>query len=164
MDANRQESLEKERVDAILADAPPPEKAFYGVEYSRSRDASEILEATECVFAVVPVSESIPGSRTVAWLCRVQAALRGQPVYREIHIVFFPGDVEEGKEYLVLLNQVDGGTLYVLSSRNSVYPLEEAEKMEEFAALLDSAGEVTAPEAPTWEELLAAEQAAAGNG
>lgn len=82
---------------------------------------------------------------------------------REIHIVFFPGDVVEGEEYLVLLNNVDGGTLYVLSSRNSVYPLKEAQGMEEFAALLAQAGEVTAPETPTWEELLAEEQAAAGN-
>ena len=152
-------------MDSILADAPPPEKDHYGVEYTLSRDVKEILEATECVFAVEPVSASFPEGRgAVTWLCRVRAALRGQPVYREIHIVFFPGDVEEGKEYLVLLNQVDGGTLYVLSSRNSVYPLEEAEEREEFASLLAGAGEVTAPETPTWEELLAEEQAAAGNG
>lgn len=158
-------ALEKARVDSILANAPPPEKDFYGVEYTLSREVSEILEASECVFAVEPVSASFPEGRgTGTWLCRVRAALRGQPVYREIHIVFFPGDVEEGKEYLVLLNQVDGGTLYVLSSRNSVYPLEEAQRMEEFAALLALAGEVTASELPTWEELLAAEQAAAGKG
>ena len=157
-------ALEKERVDALLADAPPPEKDHYGVEYTLSRDVKEILEATECVFAVEPVSVSFPeGKGTVTWLCRVQAALRGQPVYREIHIVFFPGDVEEGEKYLVLLNQVDRGTLYVLSSRNSVYPMEEAGEMEEFAALLALAGEVTAPDSPTEEEILAAEQAA-GNG
>ncbi len=157
-------SLEKERVDSLLADAPPPEKDHYGVEYTLSRDVNEILEATEYVFTVEPVSASFPEGRgTGTWLCRARAALRGQPVYREIHIVFFPGDVVEGEEYLVLLNNVDGGTLYVLSSRNSVYPLKEAQGMEEFAALLALTGEVTASETPTWEELLAAEQAA-GNG
>lgn len=157
-------SLEKERVDSILADAPPPEKDHYGVEYTLSRDVNEILEATECIFTVEPISVSVPeGKGTVTWNCRVQAALRGQPVVREIHIVFFPGDVVEGEEYLVLLNNVDGGTLYVLSSRNSVYPLKEAQGMEEFAALLALTGEVTASETPTLEELLAAEQAA-GNG
>ena len=157
-------SLEKERVDSLLADAPPPEKDHYGMEYTLSRDVNEILEATECIFTVEPISVSVPeGKGTVTWNCRVQAALRGQPVVREIHIVFFPGDVVEGEEYLVLLNNVDGGTLYVLSSRNSVYPLKEAQGMEEFAALLALTGEVTASETPTWEELLAAEQAA-GNG
>ena len=157
-------ALEKARVDSLLADAPPPEKDHYGVEYTLSQEVNEILEATECIFTVEPISVSVPeGKGTVTWNCRVQAALRGQPVVREIHIVFFPGDVVEGEEYLVLLNNVDGGTLYVLSSRNSVYPLKEAQGMEEFAALLALTGEVTASETPTLEELLAAEQAA-GNG
>ena len=156
------EAADKARVDSLLADAPSPERAYYGEEYADSSDLGEILGMTECAF-VVEVSALQDKGRTapsVVGNCRVEQCLLGEPVYRDIRIVFFQHTVEAGKQYLVLLRDVEG--LYTLSSRNSVYPLEEAWEIPELWTMLEKAKGVDAPEEPTEEEILAAERQAAG--
>lgn len=157
-------SIEQEYINSVLDESAPTEREYYGESYTLSDNITNIINSAECIFVVKPTYVSAIGvySPTVTYKCRVLCALQDQPVYKDIHIVFFQDDVKIAEEYLVLLNNVDNGTLYTLSSRNSVYSLEDAEEIEELKYLIDHAGEVTAPEEPTFEEILAAEKQAAG--
>ena len=154
---------ERERIEEVLRTAPPVERTHYGPEITYSDDMEDILAATGLVFLVEPTAVGDHGvyAPTVLCKCRVLQAYVGQPIYSEINIVFFEDTVAVGNEYLVLVNQIDDGNIYNLSSRNSVYTLEEAMKIEELRALMESAEPVTAPHPPTDEEILAAEAAAA---
>ena len=67
-----------------------------------------------------------------------------------------------GNEYVVLLNNVDNGILYTLSSKHSVFSMQEAEENEQLRQLLATGEFVTAPESPSTEEILDAERQAAG--
>ena len=154
---------ERKRIEAVLRTAPPVERTHYGPEITYSDDIEDILAVTGLVFLVEPTVVTDHGvyAPTVFCKCRVLQAYVGQPIYSDINIVFFEDTVAVGNEYLVLVNQIDNGNIYNLSSRNSVYTVEEAMKIDELRALMGSAEPVTAPQPPTEEEILAAEAAAA---
>lgn len=143
-DENWEQEIENtERVIEQVPDSAPP---HYGVPFTLSEDLDDILDVSENIFVVEIVSvfaESTVDPTTV-YQGLVRQVVRNQPGHPtrqgDILITLFDHTVDIGQEYLLLLAEADESTpLYTLSSRNSVYTLEEAEDHEILVGLLDEA-------------------------
>lgn len=139
----------------------------YGVEYTSSTTIDNIIDISKNIFAVK--IEDIYAESTVApttvYRCSVTKTLRNIPVDNgNILITFFNNTVSVGNEYLVLLaDATETAPVYTLSSKNSIYNLNEAKAIPELEKLLVNAAEFkTITNIKTDKDILAEEREAAG--
>lgn len=104
-------------------------KLHEGRKYITSKDTETIIKQSEYVLKV-RLDEIIPvNTDRDPFICTVTETLKGE--YEEgtrIDIPFFKGKMKVGDECIVALLYVDKG-VYVLSSRNSVFPLRKEKKI-----------------------------------
>jgi len=113
----------------------------YGSGFTMSDDIADILRVSSDIHEIEVLSVFVESTHapTTVYNCRINRTMLGSPESSEILIVFFNDSVEINGEYIVLLVQVDEGSLiYNLSSKNSVYTLQEAAKIPELAVFLEA--------------------------
>lgn len=127
------------RVETALTDLKNQAPTSYGVEYTNSTDMREILSVSKNIF-VVKIEEIYAKSTvspTTVYHSNVTKTIKNTPVDGNILITFFNDTVEIGGEYVVLLaDATDTAPVYSLSSKESVYTLEEAYKIPELEELM----------------------------
>lgn len=117
----------------------------YGSEYTHSTNINDILEVSENIF-VVKIKDVYSKSNiapTTVYQSSVIKTIRNTPSDSgNILITLFNDTVNIGDEYVVLLaDATDSAPVYTLSSKNSVYTLEEAQAIPELEMLLNDATE-----------------------
>lgn len=116
-------------VDQLKNNPNENRKLFFGRKYITSKDTETIIKQSEYVLKV-RLDEIIPvNTDRDPFICTVTETLKGE--YEEgtrIDIPFFKGKMKVGDECIVALLYVDKG-VYVLSSRNSVFPLRKENKI-----------------------------------
>src|SRR5699024_5997537 len=117
----------------------------YGSEYTHSTNINDILEVSENIF-VVKIKDVFSKSNigpTTVYQSSVIKTIRNTPSDSgNILITLFNDTVNIGDEYVVLLaDATDSAPVYTLSSKNSVYTLEEAQAIPELEMLLNDATE-----------------------
>lgn len=129
----------RKKITEITGDTPLRE--YYGNLFTRSNDIDEILSIAENIIAVIPSESSLVSAfyPTENRSCKVSKVYRGEIREGEmIRITFFQDqDIQIGEEILVLLPDCsESAPIYTLAARNSVYSMEEAEKIPSLGRLL----------------------------
>ena len=114
---------------------------FYGKEYAESDDLDEIADcATHILHVKVNslLAKGASGDRET-YRCYVKESLKGSVAENNIFVVFFPGQVEEGKEYIVLVSRSgDTSLVFTLAAKqNSVIAADDAESVSAVSALAE---------------------------
>jgi len=121
---------------SLVTDLEAPRDSF-GNPFTDSADMGEIVEVSEYIVVITVKQEhfsNAEGNRAIH-TCEVVERLRGS-VEDEIEVILFKDTVTIGRRYLVLLNKGDMSRSYTLSSRSSVIPLEDTERVTEVEALV----------------------------
>lgn len=102
--------------------------AYWGTEYVTSNEVSEIAASASHILKVeignvLHENESLG---TTSFECKVKEIYSGTNTDEDVFINFFDGTVESGKDYVVLVNQVEPDSLvYSLAAKdNSVFPAD----------------------------------------
>lgn len=101
-------------------------------EYVESTDLQDIVEGSTYIFKVKveKYEGGAESNNTERFYCTVSEQLKGIPDGDRVLIIFVADTVEIGSEYIVLLDKVDETAIfYVLSSKNSVYPVSDTESI-----------------------------------
>lgn len=144
-------------INASQVEAPDK----YGYVYTKSTDMKDILDVTANIFEVEVLDVELVSkyAPTTIYNCRVNKTMKNEPENSDIQIVFFNDTVEKGKDYIVLLADTKvPSKLYTLSSKNSVYTPEEANKIPELSSLTASAKEYKGGHEKNNESIYQAEQ------
>lgn len=121
-----------EKVQALADQNTAP--AYFGNSYTLSADLNDILDESYHIVTVKVLDDGIPGEyhRTIFCRCNVTDTFKGEITRNEdIYVTFFMDDqVQTGQEYMVFLSECkEGAPIYTLSSRNSVYSVEEGKQI-----------------------------------
>lgn len=134
-----------------------------GLPFTASENLIDILSVSPTILVVEVGKTMLRGTYAPTEIhdCQIRQLLRGSQIFSNVKINFFQNTVSEGEIYVVLLAQ-DGETTpyYTLSSRNSVYTVEQAKEIPQLNELIENAGIYSGIPAFTDEEILAQEQQA----
>ena len=103
-----------------------------GGDYINSTDMTEILSESDYVIEVVIerfFDSSDPPEDRVVTYCRVLSELKGEVDCDAPLIVFPKGKYAEGDKYIVAVSPVDSDSFFRMSSLNSVYSIDQKEKI-----------------------------------
>jgi hypothetical protein len=140
------EKVDIDYVQDILSSSKIATPEKYGYNYTESAEMDDILAVSANIFEVEVLDVYVKSkyAPTTVYNCQVKRTLRNEPESAQILIVFFNDTVKKGENYIVLLADTQGPSkIYTLSSKNSVYTINEAEKSPEISTLLVSAKEYT---------------------
>lgn len=99
-----------------------------GTEYIRSTDLVDIVSGSSIIAKVTPI-EYIGESKnndTERYLCTVDSVIKGNLSQETVKIIFISDTVTVNSQYVVMIEQLGTSTFYTLSSRNSVYPVDDS--------------------------------------
>ena len=121
-----------EKVQALADQNTAP--AYYGNSYTLSTDLNDILDESYHIVTVKVLDDGIPGEdhRTILCRCSVTDTFKGDILRNDnIYVTFFmDNQIQTGHEYMVFLSECkEGAPMYTLSSRNSVYSVEEGKQI-----------------------------------
>lgn len=93
-----------------------------GFEYIRSENLEEIIEKSPyiAVITICEITDVGLNGRSATCKCAVQKKIKGD-IDDEFEAIFVEGTVQEGGEYIVMLDRPEDTSYYKLSSKNSVY-------------------------------------------
>jgi hypothetical protein len=130
-----------EYINNQLAKAPFETPVSYGTHYTNSEDLKEIIKESEFVFQVMIGELDNIGvlSSSELYYCEITRVLKGNMTEDELDakykVRFFSREVISGEEYIVLVNRSDATSIiFVVSSKNSVYPLDKLDMISEAIA------------------------------
>ncbi len=103
--------------------------ANWGVEYTNSKDISEISEFSDLIVEVQPKEVIVNGGNTLFVKCELINSFKGE-FDKTKTIIFLAEGFEISQKYLLLLSDQTGS--YFLSSKNSCIPISDKEKYEEY--------------------------------
>lgn len=125
---------------AIGAETEDSVPDFHGNTFTQATELEDIIDFSSNIF-VVHVTGVLAESTlqpTTVYRCNILQAIRGEPVQQEdILITLFNDTVTVGGFYVILLAEnTPTSRIYSLAAKtNCVFPLEEAKKIPELAAL-----------------------------
>lgn len=156
-----------ERASTILSKSRSKANVLegYGVAHTNSASMKDILDFSENIFEVqiMGIYAESTVTPTTVYNCNVVKTLKNVPDNNSILITMFNDTVKIGEKYVVLLADAsETAPVYTLSSKNSVYPCVDAEKIPELTELCQNATafktSMTSMVTKTHEEILAEEQ------
>lgn len=103
--------------------------ANWGVEYTNSKDISEISEFSNLVVEVRPKEVIVDGGNTLFVKCELINLFKGE-FDKTKKIIFLAEGFDINQKYLLLLSDQPGS--YFLSSKNSCIPISDTETYEEY--------------------------------
>ena len=119
------EDLEKELVRCAAVSPYAGNDEIMG-DYIRSEDPLEIAGQSEIILsATVTAIENAAANDRIWVSCEVKKIIKGKPDSMHITAILPVGSVEEGDDYLLMLQHVDkNSTFLIVTSRNSVFPAD----------------------------------------
>lgn len=108
-----------------------------GIPYTTSTDMYEIAKECEFALAVTPKREELVSDwrNTATYACDVERVIKNSSVKHpveigdEIHLPFSIDSIEEGKQYIVMVNRASGADsdsiVFALAAKTAVYPYDE---------------------------------------
>lgn len=104
-----------------------------GREHIRSTDLNNIVSGSSIIAKVTPI-KYVGGSQnndTDRYLCTVDSVIKGDLSQETVTIIFISDTVTVNSQYVVMIEQLGTSTFYTLSSRNSVYPVNNSDIVQQ---------------------------------
>lgn len=111
-----------------------------GTDYIRSDKLEDIVEQTKTILRVKITDHWVIGNNKDRedCYCIVEETLKGEEITGEINVVVPYESVNTGEEYIFLLSKVhETSGFYIMSSKNSVYSVEDVENVGKIRALIN---------------------------
>ncbi|MCI8625221.1 MAG: hypothetical protein HFI40_02920 [Lachnospiraceae bacterium] len=129
-------------IEEVLDSEKSQAQEFVGIPYEESDKLSDIILASTHILQIEIGTPLPEGDDRELYHCKIKKCWKGtvssEDLAGEIIIPFWKGQAQTGKEYIVLLNQVgEASRLYVFSSRNSLFAVEDIEVISAIEEALD---------------------------
>ena len=109
-----------------------PNPFVLGVDYIKSTAIEDVIKGSEYVFEVT-VKEKDPFETPpdrIWYICDVITAYKGVHKSNSINIIFPINTVEPGKSYIVAVQKISDSSIFIISSKNSVFSTDLKDQIE----------------------------------